>query len=1310
MKEFTNQYSLTKTLRFELRPVGETAEKIEDFKSGGLKQTVEKDRERTEAYKQLKEVIDSYHRDFIEQAFARQQTLSEEDFKQTYQLYKEAQKEKDGETLTKQYEHLRKKIAAMFSKATKEWAVMGENNELIGKNKESKLYQWLEKNYRAGRIEKEEFDHNAGLIEYFEKFSTYFVGFDKNRANMYSKEAKATAISFRTINENMVKHFDNCQRLEKIKSKYPDLAEELKDFEEFFKPSYFINCMNQSGIDYYNISAIGGKDEKDQKANMKINLFTQKNHLKGSDKPPFFAKLYKQILSDREKSVVIDEFEKDSELTEALKNVFSKDGLINEEFFTKLKSALENFMLPEYQGQLYIRNAFLTKISANIWGSGSWGIIKDAVTQAAENNFTRKSDKEKYAKKDFYSIAELQQAIDEYIPTLENGVQNASLIEYFRKMNYKPRGSEEDAGLIEEINNNLRQAGIVLNQAELGSGKQREENIEKIKNLLDSVLNLERFLKPLYLEKEKMRPKAANLNKDFCESFDPLYEKLKTFFKLYNKVRNYATKKPYSKDKFKINFDTATLLYGWSLDKETANLSVIFRKREKFYLGIINRYNSQIFNYKIAGSESEKGLERKRSLQQKVLAEEGEDYFEKMVYHLLLGASKTIPKCSTQLKEVKAHFQKSSEDYIIQSKSFAKSLTLTKEIFDLNNLRYNTETGEISSELSDTYPKKFQKGYLTQTGDVSGYKTALHKWIDFCKEFLRCYRNTEIFTFHFKDTKEYESLDEFLKEVDSSGYEISFDKIKASYINEKVNAGELYLFEIYNKDFSEYSKGKPNLHTIYWKSLFETQNLLDKTAKLNGKAEIFFRPRSIKHNDKIIHRAGETLKNKNPLNEKPSSRFDYDITKDRRFTKDKFFLHCPITLNFKQDKPVRFNEQVNLYLKDNPDVNIIGIDRGERHLLYYTLINQNGEILQQGSLNRIGEEESRPTDYHRLLDEREKQRQQARETWKAVEGIKDLKAGYLSRVVHKLAGLMVQNNAIVVLEDLNKGFKRGRFAVEKQVYQNFEKALIQKLNYLVFKEVNSKDAPGHYLKAYQLTAPFISFEKLGTQSGFLFYVRAWNTSKIDPATGFTDQIKPKYKNQKQAKDFMSSFDSVRYNRKENYFEFEADFEKLAQKPKGRTRWTICSYGQERYSYSPKERKFVKHNVTQNLAELFNSEGISFDSGQCFKDEILKVEDASFFKSIIFNLRLLLKLRHTCKNAEIERDFIISPVKGNNSSFFDSRIAEQENITSIPQNADANGAYNIALKGLMNLHNISKDGKAKLIKDEDWIEFVQKRKF
>jgi CRISPR-associated protein Cpf1 len=60
------------------------------------------------------------------------------------------------------------------------------------------------------------------------------------------------------------------------------------------------------------------------------------------------------------------------------------------------------------------------------------------------------------------------------------------------------------------------------------------------------------------------------------------------------------------------------------------------------------------------------------------------------------------------------------------------------------------------------------------------------------------------------------------------------------------------------------------------------------------------------------------------------------------------------------------------FLKGNKEVNIIGIDRGERNLAYYSVINQKGEILEQGSFNKITAN-GREFDYFVKLDELEKE-------------------------------------------------------------------------------------------------------------------------------------------------------------------------------------------------------------------------------------------------------------------------------------------------------------------------------------------------
>lgn len=64
------------------------------------------------------------------------------------------------------------------------------------------------------------------------------------------------------------------------------------------------------------------------------------------------------------------------------------------------------------------------------------------------------------------------------------------------------------------------------------------------------------------------------------------------------------------------------------------------------------------------------------------------------------------------------------------------------------------------------------------------------------------------FNFKFSETSEYEDISTFYREVEKQGYKIEWTYISEKEIKELDENGQLYLFQIYNKDFSEKSKGK----------------------------------------------------------------------------------------------------------------------------------------------------------------------------------------------------------------------------------------------------------------------------------------------------------------------------------------------------------------------------------------------------------------------------------------------------------------------------------------------------------------------
>ena len=433
---------------------------------------------------------------------------------------------------------------------------------------------------------------------------------------------------------------------------------------------------------------------------------------------------------------------------------------------------------------------------------------------------------------------------------------------------------------------------------------------------------------------------------------------------------------------------------------------------------------------------------------------------------------------------------------------------------------------------------------------------------------------------------------------------------------------------------------------------------------------------------------------------------------------DKFQFHVPITMNFKSERLLNINQIVNKYLKYNDDIHVIGIDRGERNLLYVCVIDKNEKIVYQKSLNEIVSEYNNnryTTDYHGLLDRKEKEREIAREDWKNIENIKELKEGYMSQVIHILVELMKKYNAIIVIEDLNKGFKNSRIKVEKQVYQKFEKMFIDKLNYLVFKDEDKMDEGG-VLNAYQLTNKFESFTKLGKQSGILYYIPAWCTSKIDPTTGFINRFYLKYENFDKSKEFVNRIDDIRYNEKENLFEFDIDYSKFTDRLNDtKNKWTLCSYGERILTQKNANGEWFDRRIQLSIEfkKLFEKYGINLNN---IKDSILKLDkdNLEFYKGngeslgFIQLFKLMVQMRNSLTGKE--EDNLISPVKNQHGKFFNT----SEKIEGLPIDADANGAYNIARKGFMLVEQMKnvEDEKLNKIKynitEKEWLNYVQNR--
>ena len=304
---------------------------------------------------------------------------------------------------------------------------------------------------------------------------------------------------------------------------------------------------------------------------------------------------------------------------------------------------------------------------------------------------------------------------------------------------------------------------------------------------------------------------------------------------------------------------------------------------------------------------------------------------------------------------------------------------------------------------------------------------------------------------------------------------------------------------------------------------------------------------------------------------------------------------------------------------------------------------------------------------------------------------------------------MVEYDAFVVLEDLNVGFMRGRQKIERQVYEKFEKMLIEKLNCYINKQADVTEPTG-LLHPLQLTCEAKKWKR-SHQCGCLFYIPAWNTSKIDPVTGFVDLLHPKYESVEKARAFFCKFKTIRYNQDKDWYEFTLDYNDFTTQAEGtRTLWTICTQGTRIETFRNKEKNSEwdsrEINLTEEIRQLFSKYGISCNEN--LKDAIARQTEKNFFEVLIHLLNMTLQMRNSKTGTDI--DYLISPVANENGQFYDSRTCG----ASLPENADANGAYNIARKGLWVARQIQKKDSSERvdmsISNKEWLNFAQNKPY
>ncbi|MBD5443451.1 MAG: type V CRISPR-associated protein Cas12a/Cpf1 [Treponema sp.] len=1323
LKELTGLYGLSKTLRFELKPEPDTKQIFEKWieelqnvsdvneaiKNGNL---FAKDKVIYKAYLVLKPILDSIHEQFITLAL-QSEKAKDIDFSNYFEKYRNKEKLDDEE------KKLRIKIGELYSVPAKEFAVSKKGKTNL---KESKPYEVLTDKLIFSLIEKNISSYTQTVseeelkkyLEVFKGFFTYFSGYNINRENYYeTKEEKSTAVASRIVHENLPVFCNNIIRYETNKEIYNNIYNELKKngretklktetgekeaapiTEQFFNIDYFSKCLSQNQIDSYN-DVIGNN-------NLLINLYNQL-HSKdsGFKRIQLFETLYKQIGCGKRKSLFLQLLkDTETELTDEQKNsgeILSLEKLLSviaeriKQVFNKSEKDVGISTIPDLLEYLenckdwkgiYWNKASVTSISNKFFMN--WHDIADKLSKNSACATFNKNREEQIKLNDAVELDGLFSVLDEN--KVETILKKSVLDEYNNVINPNDSASKN---LMKILCSNTRKSldYVLLNTEKVLAAKrmQKESDSEEdifvstIKNWLDSIIDVFHFVKNFEVRESKV--KGNILNSEIKEAINLfLHSDDATWFKWYDIVRNYLTKKPQDDVKnsmLKLNFGSSSLLGGWSDGQEKVKIATLLK------------YDGSLF--------------------------------------LCILKDKNI-------------FDTSQENNSIYKKDGKGSRLI------LRNLGFKTLAG---------------KGFLSEFGISYGDmgKENPEKAIKSLQEIIKTKyikKYPALKTIANGDYSDKKKFDADISEVLKDCYICSFENIDWDLVQKKEKNGDLFLLKIWCKDFAEKSNGHKNLQTLYW------ENVLSENSKhqLCAGAEIFMR-KPIDNKKPYVHEANSIIickkgvpdfiyekvkliiqqnksatemelreiikKNSKEILSTMNTDFDlsllkfskkeHEIIKDKRFYgENKYFFYCPIKLNYSSKiykSPIfgysEINTKVNEVIQKSDDITYLGIDRGEKHLIYTCVINKEGKIIDCRSQNKIEE-----TDYNQKLSEVAESRQKARKNWQTIGNISNLKEGYISNVVHNVVSQAISKPTYIVLEDLNTEMKRGRQKIEKQVYQKFEVALAKKLNFVVEKTAKENELAS-VGKALQLTPPIANYQDIENkkQFGIMLYTRANYTSVTDPLTGWRKTVYLKKGSEEFVrKQILESFTDIGFDGKDYYFEY-------VEKHAGKT-WRMYS-GENgkslpRFQNNKKleNDKAIWEPETVDLVSILDELFADFSKEKSLLEQLSNNEHQlhkvasrkeTAWDSLRYVIDTIQHIRNTGKT-EADSNFLYSPVRDENGIHFDSRNYHNNDL---PADADANGAFNIARKGLIMDSHIKqwiKDGKKDkdldlFVSDEEW---------
>jgi len=1442
---FTRKYALSKTLKFELKPVPRTR-KLLNLGNKNSKTIFLQDKVRAENYAIIKEYVDKLHANFINKALAlsgayidvtKIKNEKQEDVSDEQEIDNDG---KGKEEKFKSNHH--KKIIELFKEiGTKDlygWIKFDKKNIISGKLFGKELIDILREEFKNELdkeidipvlfFNKDEKRKKRKLKDVFssfgknekkegKNFTTYFTSaFHDNRKNYYKGDGKTGRVATRIVDENLKRFLLNKEKFENILKSADGDSEEIKKIRDKEKSAKLIERYRSllksfddctiwddfmtkkakraelpKDFDYKNWRDYAFGNKYGHFLQKKINAY---NFIKGKLNKDIneskidignFQKLHKQVHGEAKKLDTEEEFYVDKDNIFAAENSFIKRFIVHSQNKLRYSQKIfDRFLKEEYSKpeQVFISKRAVNTISSRCFAN--WNTLKEAI----RDNY---NEREKKQNKDLPQFVDLLVIKDVLESEKDTPKDELFKYKYFEAIDPK----NKDRKRLQELQINLEDGKhwhnfLLIMKYEFDSLKKRheqaavklliEKKYDKVNNkqqigllfdFAESANGLMSMTKYFALRRKGVmvedsrysnRDEIHEMAENYLDGSDDGTEGRCFINEYYKALKHFVSQKPWIEDKVVLTFENPVLLGGWNQTKEMECGGILLERSGCYYLGYLE--NKKTFDYSFNendlysnGKESkkkkaetlEKNWQERLKRFQKARAKNGEEFYNKIEIFQIADAHHDVSLLRS--RATKYNLKKFDKFYKDQGGDPNKiddikennSYKTTEKNFNLNDLKTIVDYYKACLPAQDLRR-------IDEYNDVSNFEKAIEQ---------KGYSNWRFFDFSkLSITDSYKNINGFTNELERCGYRVDTVKISKNYIDEAVKNGDLYLFQIYNKDFEldeeigkekhrdkfvskkewrqqkdrreeEKEHGRENEHTTFFKMLFDQEkNLRNKDGviyKLSGGAKLFYRP------------ASKDLKNK-------EDQYGKKISERQRYSEDKLMLHIPILMNFvNKNEERQINSDINKLIYDTgfkqDKFRIIALDRGEKNLVYLTVLNEQGKILQAESLNHITrfDKNGKPKkeknqyhdkngnpkgeakindfkDYHNLLEQKQIERLKARKSWEPVEKIANLKEGYLGFVANKIASLVVDfiqdgKIPVIVLENLNVGMKQGRIQIEKQVYSKVEEKIAKKLSYLVDKRV------GNFLNAWQLTPNIKTFGsdiEWKDQVGIIFYVNPSYTSATCPKCGFR---KRKYIKAEKAKDEFKkvemSFDGARY-----IFKFSSEVTDTVYSNVRRVIW-------DKKANEGRGGSKEIDDVTKEMTKLFKDFGMSINnsiSGQIQQLELSKGREKEFWGRLLKWFNYILEIRNSInkkrrisdENAEIEewgenKDFIFCP-----HCYFDSEKKEAMNnlkekiyigdeAQKFEFNGDANGSYNIGRKGIIGIQKIKAYEQEKIDFQKKW---------